>query len=62
MARKPSVEYPGALYHVIARGNRRRDIFLEDEDSVVFSLTPHFPLNTARYSYQVIWQWLLKHH
>src|SRR5438309_6064100 len=27
MARKPRVEFDGALYHVIVRGNHRRDIF-----------------------------------
>jgi putative transposase len=32
MARKPRVEFAGALYHVIARGNQRRDIFADDED------------------------------
>jgi len=32
MARKPRIEFPGALYHVIARGNQRRRIFLETKD------------------------------
>lgn len=32
MARKPRIEYPGALYHVITRGNNREDIFLDDAD------------------------------
>ncbi len=32
MARKPRIEYPGALYHVIARGNQRRDVFHDDMD------------------------------
>jgi len=27
MARKPRVEVPGGLYHVISRGNNRRKIF-----------------------------------
>jgi REP element-mobilizing transposase RayT len=27
MARKLRIEYPGALYHVINRGNYRRDVF-----------------------------------
>jgi putative transposase len=34
MARKPRIEYPGALNHVIARGNQRRDIFCDDADRV----------------------------
>ena len=32
MARKPRVHFPGALYHVISRGNQRQDIFLDDKD------------------------------
>jgi len=32
MARKPRIEYPGALYHVISRGNQRQSIFLEEKD------------------------------
>ena len=32
MARKPRVQFPGAFYHVIARGNQQQDIFLSDED------------------------------
>lgn len=32
MARKPRVEFEGAFYHVIARGNQRQDIFRDDED------------------------------
>ena len=32
MARKSRVEFEGALYHVIARGNHRRDIFRDEAD------------------------------
>jgi len=32
MPRKPRVEYSGAFYHVIARGNQRRRIFRDDGD------------------------------
>ncbi|MCL4490446.1 MAG: hypothetical protein M1510_00865 [Nitrospirae bacterium] len=32
MARPPRIEFPGALYHVIVRGNQRQDIFLDDQD------------------------------
>jgi len=32
MARKLRVEYPGAIYHVMNRGDRREPIFNEDED------------------------------
>lgn len=33
MARPLRLEFAGALYHVTARGNERRSIFLGDEDS-----------------------------
>ena len=32
MARKPRVEFEGAFYHVIVRGNQRRKIFRDDRD------------------------------
>jgi REP element-mobilizing transposase RayT len=32
MARKPRVEYAGAFYHVIVRGNQRQIIFRGDTD------------------------------
>ncbi len=32
MARHLRIEYPGALYHITARGNDRRPIFETDED------------------------------
>ena len=32
MPRKPRVWYPGAVYHITSRGNRRSDIFLDDQD------------------------------
>ena len=32
MARKPGIEYPGALFHVIVSGNIRQEIFHDDED------------------------------
>mgnify|MGYP001812383862 CR=1 FL=1 len=36
MARPLRIEYPGAYYHVMSRGNRREDIFLSDKDRKVF--------------------------
>src|SRR5713226_2807626 len=32
MARPPRLESPGAIYHVIVRGNERRAIFRDDDD------------------------------
>ncbi len=38
MARKPRVHYPGALYHVILRGNAGQLIFDDDQDRTRFYL------------------------
>jgi hypothetical protein len=32
MPRKLGIEYPGAMYHVMSRGDRREQIFLDDVD------------------------------
>ena len=32
MARKLRIQYPGAIYHVTNRGNRREAIFKDDQD------------------------------
>ena len=32
MPRKPRVQYPGAIYHVVSRGLRREAIFVNDVD------------------------------
>ncbi len=39
MARKLRVEYPGAIYHVMNRGDRREPIFRDDEDRQRFVRT-----------------------
>lgn len=36
MARKLRLEYPGAVYHVISRGDRREAIYLSDRDRGLF--------------------------
>jgi putative transposase len=36
MARKLRIQYPGAIYHVMNRGDRREAIFLDDKDRVRF--------------------------
>src|SRR4029453_18125130 len=36
MARSLRIEYPGAFYHVMARGNRREKIFVDDDDRRYF--------------------------
>ena len=39
MARKLRVEYPGAIYHLMNRGDRRESIFKDDEDRQRFLVT-----------------------
>jgi len=39
MPRRLRIEYPGAIYHVINRGDRREDIFRDDEDRTCFLAT-----------------------
>lgn len=39
MARRPRLEYAGAVYHVMDRGDRGEDIFLDPEDHRRFLLT-----------------------
>ena len=39
MARPLRIEFPGAVYHVTARGNARRKIYRDDEDRETFLAT-----------------------
>jgi putative transposase len=39
MARKLRVQFPGASYHVMNRGDRREPIFADDEDRRMFMNT-----------------------
>lgn len=39
MARKARVEFAGAVYHVLDRGDRREAIFRDEEDRVRFLAT-----------------------
>ena len=36
MSRPLRVQFPGAIYHVMARGNNKQDIFLREEDAELF--------------------------
>lgn len=36
MARKPRVWYPGAIYHIMCRGNNRQEIFRDDMDRSIY--------------------------
>jgi len=36
MARKLRIEYPGAVYHLMSRGNQGQPIFRSDQDRALF--------------------------
>jgi len=36
MARPLKIEFPNALYHITSRGDRREDIYEDDEDQKTF--------------------------
>jgi REP element-mobilizing transposase RayT len=36
MGRAPRIEFEGALYHVMSRGNRQEAIFVDDRDHRMF--------------------------
>lgn len=60
MPKKKRVWYPGAIYHVMNRGNRRSDIFKDEEDYQVFITI----LNEAksRYDYIIYSYCLMTNH
>src|SRR5271157_2774247 len=39
MARKLRLQYPGAVYHLMSRGDRQERVFLEDADRQLFLST-----------------------
>ena len=39
MTRPVRIEYPGAIYHLMSRGDRREPIFRDDEDRRAFLRT-----------------------
>jgi REP element-mobilizing transposase RayT len=39
MSRKLRIQYPGAMYHVMNRGDQREDIFRDDDDREKFLCT-----------------------
>lgn len=36
MARPLRIEYPGAIYHIIQRGNDKKPIFISEQDRIKF--------------------------
>ena len=60
MARPLRIEYPGAVYHVTARGNARQPIFRDAQDRRLFlSTLDHV---SARYGWPCHAYWLMTNH
>lgn len=60
MARRPRVHFPNALYHVIARGNQRQDIFVDEKDFQKYlSLLSEYK---SRYSFRLYAYALMRNH
>ena len=56
MARPLRIEFEGALYHVMARGNARMDIFMDDDDRQAF--VANLGRVCKRFDWRV-WAWCL---
>ena len=60
MARPLRVEYPGAYYHIMNRGNRREDIFTSNYDREKF--LAYLAIITERFSINVHTYCLMNNH
>ena len=55
--------YPGACYHVTARGNHRNDIFKDEEDFLHYLMLMNEALNYYKYNnYEIICYCLMDNH
>src|SRR5688572_8064464 len=52
MARRPRLTYPGAIHHVMSRGNRKSKIFVDDRDRLGFLEL----LSATRERFNVLWR------
>lgn len=60
MARKPRVEFPGALYHVMARGNNKQIIFCSEKDYLYYLKRLH--IAKKRYDFYLYGFCLMPNH
>jgi REP element-mobilizing transposase RayT len=60
VAREPRIEIAGGIYHLFARGNERREIFLDDDDRIAFMET--LATTRRRYAFQVLAYCLMDTH
>ncbi len=60
MARRPRIYFPGALYHVIARGNQKQNIFLDEKDFEIY--LSYLSEYKSKYSFHLYAYVLMKNH
>jgi putative transposase len=60
MARRPRIHFPNALYHVIARGNQRQDIFLDEQDYLRY--LSYLAEYKSRYQFHLYAYALMRNH
>jgi REP element-mobilizing transposase RayT len=60
MARPLRLEFPGALYHVIARGNERKSIYRDDEDRQRY--LDRLAFYRGKFSFQLLAYCLMDNH
>ena len=62
MAKKKLIWYPGAMYHVTSRGNRKSDIFKDEQDYLIYLEVVKEALEYYKNSYEVIAYTLMTNH
>jgi len=62
MARKPRIEYEGAFYHVITRGNQRQRVFKGDDDFQKYINLLAFYKERYKYKYSLYAYVLMSNH
>jgi hypothetical protein len=58
MARAWRIEYEGALYHVLSRGNEQRPIFIDNDDRLLFLET--LGEMSERFEIDIFYMWSLR--
>jgi len=60
MARALRIEYPGAVYHITARGNEKKNIFVDEKDYI--KLLNIFKESQIKYFIKIYTYVLMQNH